>query len=89
MESDTSVIEPINLRNPVEQTIKKLLHEVVNLVGSTSKIVFEDIPQDDPKRRQPNISEAQRIFQWTPTYELKACLSNPIEYFREKLGLLN
>ena len=89
MESDTSVTGPINLGNPVEQTIKELSHQVVNLVGSTSKIIFKDIPQDDPKRRQPNISEAQRIIEWTPTYELKAGLSHTIKYFREKLGLLN
>jgi len=89
MESDTSVTGPINLGNPVEQTIKELSHQVVNLVGSTSKIIFKDIPQDDPKRRQPNISEAQRIIEWTPIYELKAGLSHTIEYFREKLGLLN
>ena len=89
MESDTSVTGPINLGNPVEQTIKELSHQVVNLVGSTSKIIFKDIPQDDPKRRQPNISEAHRMIEWTPTYELKAGLSNTIEYFRGKLGLLN
>ena len=89
MESDDSVTGPINLGNPVEQTVKELSHQVVNLVGSTSKIVFEDIPQDDPKRRQPNISEAQRILQWTPTYELEAGLSHTIEYFRGKLGLLD
>ncbi len=89
MESDDSVTGPINLGNPVEQTVKELSHQVVNLVGSTSKIVFEDIPQDDPKRRQPNISEAQRILQWTPTYELETGLSHTIEYFRGKLGLLD
>ena len=89
MESDDSVTGPINLGNPVEQTIKELSQQVVNLVGSTSKVVFEDIPQDDPKRRQPNISEAQRILQWTPTYELGAGLSHTIEYFRGKLGLLD
>jgi len=89
MESDDSVTGPINLGNPVEQTVKELSHQVVNLVGSNSKVVFKDIPQDDPKRRQPNISEAQRILRWTPTYELEAGLSQTIEYFRGKLGQLD
>ena len=89
MESDDSVTGPINLGNPVEQTVKELSHQVVNLVGSNSKVVFKDIPQDDPKRRQPNISEAQRILRWTPTYELEAGLSQTIKYFRGKLGQLD
>ena len=88
MESDDSVIGPINLGNPIEQTIRTLSNQVVDLVGSTSKVIFKDIPQDDPQRRQPNISEAQRILQWNPTYELKAGLSETIEYFRRKLSLL-
>jgi UDP-glucuronate decarboxylase len=89
MESDDSVIGPINLGNPTEQTIRELSSQIVTLVGSTSKITFKDIPQDDPKRRQPDISEAQRILKWHPSYELKVGLRRTIDYFRGKLVPFN
>ena len=67
MESDDSVTGPINLGNPVEQTIEELSSQVVVMVGSKSKIVFKDIPQDDPKRRKPDTSQAKNLLNWSNT----------------------
>ena len=85
MASDDSVEGPINLGNPVEQTIKELASQIVAMAGSKSKIVFKDMPQDDPKRRKPDISEAQRTLRWKPTCDLVTGLQQTIEYFQEKL----
>ena len=85
MESDDSVTGPINLGNPVEQTIKELSSQIVAMVGSKSKIIFKDIPQDDPKRRKPDISEATQKLNWTPTKNIEVGLKETISYFRSKL----
>jgi len=57
---------PMNLGNPEEVTILELAKEIIRLVGSNSKIVFQDLPQDDPKVRQPDITKAQTILGWKP-----------------------
>ena len=85
MESDDSVTGPINLGNPVEQTIEELSSQVVVMVGSKSKIVFKDIPQDDPKRRKPDTSQAKNLLNWSPVCELESGLSETINYFRSLL----
>jgi len=85
MESNDSVTGPINLGNPVEQTIKELSSQIVAMVGSKSKIIFKDIPQDDPKRRKPDISEATQKLNWTPTKNIEVGLKETISYFRSKL----
>ncbi len=86
MESDDSVTGPINLGNPTEQTIKDLSSQVVTMVGSKSKIIFKDIPQDDPKRRKPDISEAKKLLKWSPVCEVKYGLSKTIDYFQSKIN---
>lgn len=58
--------EPVNIGNPVEITVKQLAEEILEITGSSSKIVFEPLPEDDPKIRQPDISRAQEIFDWSP-----------------------
>ena len=85
MESDDSVTGPINLGNPVEQTIKELSSQVVAMVGSKSKVIFRDIPQDDPKRRKPDISQAKNLLNWSPACELEVGLNETINYFRSQL----
>ena len=85
MESDNSVTGPINLGNPVEQTIKELATQINAMVGSKSKIIFKDIPQDDPKRRKPDISQAKRLLGWSPVCELEYGLNETINYFRSQL----
>jgi UDP-glucuronate decarboxylase len=86
MESDDSVTGPINLGNPTEQTIKDLSSQVVTMVRSKSKIIFKDIPQDDPKRRKPDISEAKNLLKWSPVCQLEHGLSQTIDYFQSKIN---
>jgi dTDP-glucose 4,6-dehydratase len=77
---------PVNLGNPKELTILELAQEIVRLTGSRSKIIFTPLPQDDPKRRQPDISRARHLCGWEPKIEFAAGLQETIAYFREKLG---
>ncbi len=77
---------PVNLGNPQELTILELAREIVHLTGSGSKIVFTPLPQDDPKRREPDISRARQLCGWEPKVEFTAGLRETIAYFREKLG---
>ena len=81
MEADDSIIGPINLGNPVEQTIEKLSTQIVALIGSKSKIIFKDMPQDDPKRRKPDIAQATRLLKWSPKHKLEQGLK-PLTIFR-------
>ena len=85
MESDDSVTGPINLGNPVEQTIKQLSSQIVAMIGSKSKIIFKDMPQDDPKRRKPDISQAKNLLSWSPVCELEAGLNKTVNFFRSRL----
>ena len=72
---------PINLGNPVENTVLELAHKVVELCGSSSPIEFHDLPQDDPVRRRPDISRAKKELDWEPRVDLEQGLRNTIEYF--------
>jgi dTDP-glucose 4,6-dehydratase len=77
---------PTNVGNPVEFTVVELAEIVQRLTGSTSKIVFEPLPTDDPKQRQPNISRATDQLGWEPQIELEEGLRRTIAYFRERVG---
>jgi dTDP-glucose 4,6-dehydratase len=77
---------PVNLGNPQELTILGLANEIVRLTGSRSKIIYTPLPQDDPKRRQPDISRANQLCGWEPKVEFTAGLRETISYFREKLA---
>ena len=81
MESDKEITGPINIGNPVEFTILDLAEQVINKVNSKSKIVFMDLPQDDPLQRQPVISKAKMLLGWEPTVELRVGLDKTIPYF--------
>ncbi|MFP4416208.1 MAG: UDP-glucuronic acid decarboxylase family protein [Chitinispirillaceae bacterium] len=76
---------PINVGNPEEFTIKQIAEQIVDQVKSGSKIVYNPLPSDDPKKRRPDISQAQKILGWEPTISLNDGLSSTIEYFREIL----
>ncbi len=73
---------PVNIGNPNEFTILELAKKVVNLTGSTSKIVWAPLPSDDPTQRQPNIDLAVNKLGWTPKIELEVGLIKTIDYFR-------
>lgn len=75
-------IMPINLGNPDEFTIKELAEKVIDLTGSKSEIVYHDLPVDDPRQRQPNISRANSVLNWSPKIKLEEGLKKTIPYFR-------
>jgi UDP-glucuronate decarboxylase len=86
MESPNEVTGPINLGNPDEFTILELAEAVLDLTGSRSKVVHRQLPEDDPRQRRPNISEAQRLLNWHPTVPLKKGLTATIAYFERLLA---
>jgi UDP-glucuronate decarboxylase len=76
---------PVNLGNPGEFTIKELADMTIELTGSSSKLVYHPLPENDPTRRQPNIALAQEKFGWQPTVPLRKGLKKTIEYFEQLL----
>lgn len=74
---------PVNIGNPVEITLQQFAEEVVALVGNDVKIVYEPLPQDDPKQRQPDISKAKDILGWEPKVDRKEGLKRTLEYFKQ------
>jgi len=78
---------PVNLGNPAEMTIAELAETIRRKTGSKSPIVFEPLPVDDPKVRQPDISLARKLLGWSPRVSLDEGLTTTIAYFRKKLGL--
>ena len=87
MNTPHEVTGPINIGNTVEITIRELAATVVRLTGSKSRIVYEELPKDDPRRRRPDITKAGRILGWTPTTPLEAGLERTIDYFERLLGV--
>jgi dTDP-glucose 4,6-dehydratase len=73
---------PVNIGNPIEWTILECAKAVLRVTGSTSRIVFRPLPQDDPSQRQPDISKARRLLNWEPKIDLEAGLKLSLEYFR-------
>ena len=80
-------IGPVNIGNPDEFTIKQLAELVINLTGSKSKIVYQELPEDDPQQRQPDISLAKSELGWKPTVKLEDGLKKTIEYFKQVASL--
>lgn len=85
MNNPQGFIGPVNLGNPSERTILNLAELVIKLTGSKSKLVFKDLPQDDPMQRQPDLTLAKRELNWQPTTDIEAGLTKTIEYFRGKI----
>ncbi|MDO8511950.1 MAG: SDR family oxidoreductase [bacterium] len=82
MMENTEMIGPVNLGNPVEITVGELANRIVKLIGSKSEIVYKTIPDDDPKKRQPDITLAKKFLKWEPKVELEEGLKKTIGYFR-------
>jgi len=81
-----SVYEPINLGNPKAINMKVLANEIIEFTGSKSEVVTKDLPKDDPKQREPDISKAMRILNWKPLVERQIGLKQTIEYFKSALN---
>ena len=85
MDSKESLIGPVNLGNPAEYTIIDLAKIIIELSNSSSKIIHEPLPEDDPFQRQPDISLAKDKFNWVPKIGLNQGLIKTIDYFEQKL----
>jgi UDP-glucuronate decarboxylase len=77
---------PVNLGNPVENTILEFAEKIITITGSKSKVIFNPLPQDDPKQRRPDISLAGERLGWKPKVELDAGLARTAEYFAARIG---
>lgn len=85
MEMKNDITGPINLGNPLEFTILELANKILKATGSTSKIVFEKLPLDDPKKRKPDITKAKNFLKWKPKISLDEGLKKTIFYFKKVL----
>ena len=85
MESAPEITGPINLGNPRELTIRELADAIVDLTGSSSRIIFRPLPNDDPKQRKPNIEKARDVLGWEPKTDLADGLKATIRYFEDYL----
>ena len=83
MESKNNIIGPINIGNPNEISINELAGMILRLTDSKSKITYLDLPKDDPKRRNPDISLAIKTLNWNPKCKLEFGLLNTIKYFKK------
>lgn len=86
MNTSDDITGPINLGNPGEFTIRQLAERVLELVGSSSRLVFQPLPQDDPQQRQPDITQAIEVLGWQPTVMLDQGLEKTIKYFDDLLS---
>ena len=87
METDDSIIGPINIGNPREFTIKEIAEKIIEMTNSLSKLVFLDNVVDDPKKRQPDISQANTILGWNPKISVEDGLRHTIKYFERKIKI--
>ena len=83
MDTGPEVIGPIDLGNPTEYTIRQLSELILELTGSRSEIVHRPLPQDDPQKRRPDISEAEKVLGWRPAISLGDGLTKTIPYFEQ------
>jgi dTDP-glucose 4,6-dehydratase len=80
-------VQPTNVGNPSEMTILQFAEKILALTGSSSKIAYRDLPQDDPKVRQPDIQKAKKLLSWEPKVPLVVGLERTLEYFRNRVGM--
>ena len=82
MNTEDEFTGPVNLGNPNELPVLELAERIIRMTGSSSRIVFKQLPDDDPKQRQPDITLAKEKLSWQPTIELEDGLKRMIEYFK-------
>jgi UDP-glucuronate decarboxylase len=87
MMKQDETIGPMNIGNPCEFTILELAKKVIKLTGSQSKIIHKTLPADDPKQRQPDITQARQFLAWEPKYSLDEGLKPTIAYFDQLLAM--
>jgi len=78
---------PVNIGNPDEISMLDLAKEIIDITGSKSDIIFKELPEDDPKIRQPDITIARTRLQWEPRIQRREGLIKTMEYFKKRLGL--
>ena len=76
-------VGPVNTGNPNEFTIFQLAKKVIEMTGTKSKIIFKDLPEDDPMQRKPDNSFARKVLDWEPQIQLEQGLEKTINYFRK------
>ena len=80
---------PVNLGNPCERTVLELAEQIIKLTNSNSKIIFKDLPKDDPIKRRPDITLAKEKLNWEPCVDINDGLAKTISYFKSKLAEIN
>lgn len=85
MSSEASIQGPINIGNPEERTVKNLAEIIIKMVNSKSKLAYEPLPVDDPRRRCPDITKAMELLDWRPKIGIEEGLKKTIAYFKEKV----
>ena len=78
--------DPVNIGNPAEMSVEQIAREIISATGSRSRIVYQPLPVDDPKVRQPDITRARELLEWEPQVTLHDGLAATIEYFRTKVA---
>ena len=76
-------VQPVNIGNPDEISIKEFAEEIIKLTNTKQQVVLKDLPTDDPKQRQPEISRAKEILNWSPKVSRKEGLALTYEYFKQ------
>lgn len=74
---------PVNIGNPDEISIKEFAEEIIRLTGTDQKVIYQDLPLDDPKQRQPDITKAKELLAWEPKYTRAEGLKPTLEYFKK------
>ena len=85
MNNSQGFIGPVNIGNPSERTILNLAELIIDLVGSQSKIIFKELPSDDPTQRKPDITLAKKELNWAPEVDIRVGLGKTIKYFKNRL----
>jgi dTDP-glucose 4,6-dehydratase len=83
----SDVVDPVNIGNPQELTIRQLAERIIALTGSRSRIVSRPLPVDDPRVRQPDITRARTLLGWEPKVQLEEGLGKTLAYFRQRLAI--
>ena len=81
MNTNDQIVGPINIGNPVEFTMLDLAKMIIDITGSSSKLIFQKLPKDDPKQRRPDITQAKKKLGWEPKISLEKGLIETIKYF--------